>query len=687
MPAFRKLEVISSETFTSLARLEDKAVNFLTKSDFAAKHPKIASLASGAGACGVISFIQSSSSDRIGLSLQSAGVGIAAALATYVTVRSRHIVMKHGIDPRKFDKLDEESLTEKVRREHSRLVRAVANHPRTSALMATLTPFLFLHYSSGVWLLPIEKTTIELTLGAGVYLGIRLMATSLRNLSYSKKGRSSFFGELSGIFARLSDTKPFSKLVSANYKARLLDLAVGHYKSIAEADPSMSSKLDLATAYLEAGRMEEGLLSMKEATESPTAISTTYNVSKGQIQVYALASALSAIKRGTANQSDYVRSALALDSIGERGQKLKTIDDFSERFHGIDSQINAAILLETVNEPEKAKDCWNRVVLAVFSQPQLKVLPVSEHGVHNVRRYGPTPLIAGTFVFKEAYDRESHEFEKHLIHRVRALPKNSYYALPQVVSEFSHRNGGTRYDLVLRYIEGQSPAEMQQASTLTKGNLLSIVSYLAWIHKNVRPESSRKGRINLDAKLEQILQNPHLAIPEDLAAGIKASIGLIIERQNSSPFVFAKDPHPAQWRFGRDYLAALDWEDMGSTSLFVDSAKFYIHPDITFSEDALDAIHGEASALYRDSLFGDDSEFRTRLLDATLFQALSFVSAWSVPQMKHMRGKRAAALAGTSQAFSMIRRNHPAHYRMNRLSYDGLESCFKEVTGLLMRSS
>ncbi len=488
--------------------------------------------------------------------------------------------------------------------------------------------------------------------------------------------------------AFMNALKPISSMVTFTAAVRewiaiLASKATGnkqlHIKAL-ESDsrnfPSAQTKMELADAYFNAGKLDEGLLQAKEVMEQKTDLLPSFTPRAGRKKIEAIAQAHKAIRTGKASHADYIEFSRSCHAIGETGKAEQTIMKMAQRFPSIESDILSAMFLDASGNKQKAESYWNSAVTAIFSKPELKVLPVSEQGAHNVRRYGPAPMIASTFVFKGADSYEQHEFEKRTIQGVRQSLKSSFYALPQVVAEFAHKNGGVKYELVLRYLEGQSPSEMQQAGTLSSKHVLSIIDYLSWIHKSVKPELSRKGRINMDAKLEQIVNNRHLCLPELLADSIKANIVFIVEEQKDSPHVFAKDPHPAQWRFGRDYLAALDWEDMGATSLFIDSAKFYIHPDILFTEDTLDAVHGEAAALYRDGLFASDSAFRKRLLDAMLFQALSFASAWSFPEMSHMRAKRGVAIGKTFPVFEMIRRSHGNHYGQNRLSYDALENDF-----------
>lgn len=652
-----ELERIVSKAFESIAKAEDKIVNSAYASRFAIRHPAIAGFTGGAGLAGVIAYIDSQAfplGARLGLDIYTLAIPVAVVgtgFFLYDLAKQHKEVADAGLPVERFYEL---SGRKGNQRKAALLLSAVS-----------LAAFSGYAYRSG---LPLETLArLDAVAAPVLYLCARAFTNA---------------------FKPISDSASFRAAI-AEWLAILASKATGnrqlHIKSLendARNFPSAQTKMELAEAYLNSGRLDDGLLQAKEAMEQKTDLLPLFLPRAGRKMIEAAAMAHKAMRTGKASHADYIGFSRSCQAIGETEKAEKSIRQMVQKFPSIESDILAAMFLNA-NGSEEAAFYWNSAVSAILSKPEMKVLPVSEQGVHNVRRYGPAPMIASTFVFKGADSYEQHEFEKRMIPRVRQILKSSSYALPQVVAEFAHKNGGVKYELVLRYLEGQSPSEMQQAGTLEQKHILSIVDYLSWIHKNVEPESSGKGRINLDEKLEQIIHNPHLGLPEALADSIKASIGFITEKQKDSPYVFAKDPHPAQWRFGKDYLAALDWEDMGATSLFVDSAKLYMHPDILFTEDSLDAVHGEASALYCDKLFGNDSEFRARMLDAMLFQALSFASAWSMPGMSHMRGKRAAALEGTEKIFGMIKQNHGSHYGLNKPSYDALENDFNILRELM----
>ena len=107
-------------------------------------------------------------------------------------------------------------------------------------------------------------------------------------------------------------------------------------------------------------------------------------------------------------------------------------------------------------------------------------------------------------------------------------------------------------------------------------------------------------------------------------------------------------------------------------------------PTLVIDAELMDRLHGEAAKLYdANDLFKNDSEFRIRMLDAMIYQTLSFISAWGSPGMEHLKDRRVGALDSAGEAFRMIKTNHEQHYRSNRRDYDTLEDSFREARELL----
>ncbi len=654
----QSLDKIVSKAFDALSRAEGKLVTSVYSSKFAIRHPVAAGVIGGAGLAGAVAYLYSQVlpfGGRLEPNIYVLAIPVAVAgsgLMAYDRASQRREVSDAGLPVEKFYGLNKNNASQKAAAFF--LAAALAG---ASNLYA---------YHSGLSVETLAK--LDAALVPALYLAARSFTNALKPISSA----ASFKAAITEAFTSLASK------ATGNWQIHISSL-----ESNARNLPSAQTKMELAEACLELGMLDKGLIHAKDAIEQKTDLIDTFAPQAGTKKLAVAARTHKAIRTGKANHSDYIEFSRSCHAIGETELAGKTIDEMAQKFPSIGSDILAAISLETYGRIEEAAAYWNSAVSAIFSKPELKVLPVSEQGVHNVRRYGPTPIIANTFIFKQAESYDEVKFAKYgnsLLRRL--LGDQSYRTVPRLIADFAHGNGSTGYELAFLVLQGQSPVEMRHSGTLSHSQVVSIIEYLAWIHQNVSPETSRKGRVNLEGKLGQILENGHFALPAQIRERVKANISFIVEYQKESPYVFAKDPHPEQWRFGKDYLAALDWDDMGSTPLFIDSSKFYIHPRMPFGVDELDIFHGDAAVAYK-KLFSNDSEFRKRLLSAMILQALSFASAWSVPQMKHMRGKRAAALEGASQAFSMIRMNHPAHYSSNRLSYDGLESDFKRAREIL----
>ena len=650
------LEEIVRSSISRVSRAEDRIVNFAYASGFAMNHSLLASLAAGSAVFSLLAAPDAiAAADR---PLQGTGYRLAASLMfpsvlagltgayVYRLAKSHKSLNDVGLST---EKIYESAKNDGVRDAVVRIGGAAA-------------------VTSGL-------------LGLGNFMGSmrEIPGETLAELSVA--GAPIIYGSARRIINDLSA----SKMPVAD-RARLLfsgltgngGMMADALEKIAAAEPSFENMAAFSDACLRQGMLDEGVIRLRDALQASRASGI-----RATRKIWETAAAYSAIESPEKTHADYLYVAGTAQSIGVPETAKGIVRRMAVELPGIESDILAAMFLEADGDP-KAGYYWNSAAAAVFRDERLQVYPVSEQGIHNTRRYGPTPIIAGTFVFKESKTYGELEFEKSALSYVSSIVPEPYFTVPRVIAEFTHRNGEVRHDLVLRYLDGMSPPEMQRNGTLTQENFLSIITYLAWIHGNVPPDFSRKGPVNFDAKSSQILANPRLGLPSRIRENIETHIYSILSEQKQSPFVIGKDPHPAQWRFGRDYLAALDWEDMGTTSMFVDGAKFYVHPDLTICADLMDSLHGEAAKLYEaNGLFRKDSEFRIRLLDAMIYQTLSFISAWSNPGMEHVKDRRAETLASAGEIFRLIKGNHAQHYRLNRPDYDALEDSFREARELL----
>ena len=653
----RSLEEIVRSCISSISRAEDYVVNFAYASEFAVNHPLISSLAVGGAIFSLMAVpdaVAAASGGRVlnysvasSLAVPSAMAGLTGAYV-YRLAKSHRLLHDAG--------LSTEKIYQKSRYNDSR--NSVL---RIGGAAAVTSGVLTLGNSMGNMRETPAETLAQLSIAATpvIYGSARRVINDMvtSKISVADRARLLFSG-LTGNKRMMTDM----------------------FRKLAAAEPSFENVTALSDAYIREGMLDEGVIELRNALQIKEAGNSGMRATG---KIWATAAALNAIESREKTHADYVYAAGTAQYVDSSRIAKETIRRLTVDIPGIESDILGAMFLEAGGDPE-AYDYWNSAAAAVFSDQRLKVYPVSEQGIHNTRRYGPTPIIAGTFVFKGSREFDEMAFEKSVLSYVSSIADDPYFIVPQVIAEFTHSNGGVTHDLILRYLEGMSPSEMQRKGMLTQENLFSIITYLAWIHKNVPAELSRKGPVDFDGKRSQIMSNPNLGLPYRIRENIGTRIQSILSGQKQSPFVIGKDPHPAQWRFGKDYLAALDWEDMGATSMFVDGAKFYVHPDLVMGADILDPLHGEAAKLYdANGLFKNDSEFRIRLLDAMIYQTLSFISAWSSPGMEHLKDRRAGVLHSAGEAFRMIKTNHEQHYRLNRRDYDALENSFREVRELL----
>ena len=548
----RSLEEMVRSSISSISRAEDRVVNFVYASEFAVNHPLISSLAAGGAIFSLlaVSDVVAAANGRQAinyvvapsLAVHSVMAGLTGAYV-YRLAKSHRVLHNAGLSTRKIY-------------QNARYNNARNSVLRIGGAAAATSGMLALGNSLGDMREIPAETLAKLSIAATpvIYGSARRVINDLATSKISVADRVRL------LFSGLTGNKK---------------IMTGVFRKLAAAEPSFENVTALSDAYIREGMLDEGVIELCKALQVKEAGSSGIRATG---KIWATAAAFNAIESREKTHADYIYAAGTAQYNDSSRIAKETIRRLTVDVPGIESDILAAMFLEAGGDPE-AYGYWNSAAAAVFSDQRLKVYPVSEQGIHNTRRYGPTPIIAGTFVFKESRDYGEMEFEKSALSYVSSIADDPYFIVPQVIAEFTHSNGGVTYDLVLRYLEGMSPSEMQREGMLTQENLFSIITYLAWIHKNVPAEISRKGPVDFYGKSSQILSNPNLGLHSRIKENIGTRIQSILSGQKQSPFVIGKDPHPAQWRFGKDYLAALDWEDLGSTSMFVDGAKFYVHPD------------------------------------------------------------------------------------------------------------
>lgn len=335
------------------------------------------------------------------------------------------------------------------------------------------------------------------------------------------------------------------------------------------------------------------------------------------------------------------------------------------------SALSALWLSEAFGRKEAAKAYWMDSALRLVSDDSAIVLPVGE-GVNHVYRIGGE-FMRSVLIFKEQ-PLSAREDERRVLAYVASLPKEAKYTQPNEVAAFTYQKGSPRHALVLQYVDGKTLLEKAREGAVSYGDLLAVIDYASFLYRNLPLSLSQSGKIYLKSKLESIVDNPSLGLEADLRERIKRHAEFIADDLTGYDII-ALDPHAGNWHFGEDgRTSKLDYS-AAKDSLFRDLSKLFAHPELQIKDDDTCSLQGEAfERCSRDCFMPlGESDFRRLHLEGMLFQALSFASAWSVPEMSHMRGKREAVLAGASQAFKLLRSNH---YGNNKLSYGALESDF-----------
>jgi hypothetical protein len=656
---FKGLETVVSKAIASVTRIEDRAVNSYLRSDFSANHPTLSSFVETAliaAAFNSLQFVfppETTLEQRLFIGSGGALAGLFAAKANHMWAKRRNILKRQGINPRRFDKLDDEALDARV--ESGRGVpNYILERPRrvaAAAVAALLAPANY-HLSQ---FYPLHQLIIpDIVMGASLYLSSRSMLMPLKkwfNASAIKSVKNTVLAALAYFAANKTGSK------------RLSSLAISQAEKAAERQPSVETKLDLGTYLLEAGSIDTGLVQIKQAMEQKEEMPEVYKTVRGSLHLAESAHSFSAIESGTAHPGNYATIARAMHAIGEKERMLREIENMQTKFPEMDSKslgIITALLLEVVNEKELARKRLIELAQAVYSDQNARREVMGEPGVHGVWTV-ESPMLSEIFAFKPYKIRPDREFEVRAVAYADSV-KESRLRVPQVIWEFDRRNGTTIYDLLMRYDKGQSIIQMHENRTLRDDSLLMANDSMAWLHSSIPSELSAKGKVDLYGKLEQRLRNPNFRLPENLIESMLKHFQPLIERQQEAPFAFAGDFFHGKWLFG-DYLTILDWEDKGVTSIFEDGAKFYIDPHMSFEAETVDKLLGSASASYNArGLFRNDSEFRMLQLEAMLLQAIFSASIWSDSEMGHMRDCRLQVINGAAKTFEMLGQNHSQHY-------------------------
>jgi hypothetical protein len=454
-----------------------------------------------------------------------------------------------------------------------------------------------------------------------------------------------------------------------------------HLEAAVLSNPSKLSRMFLANAYLDAGRLDEALAELRRSFEEATD-PLIYSKYSPAPWIYAVATAFTNIRRAKDTLVDYVVLSTVHQLADDSDGLSSAIENMRSRFPGIHSEILSALAFERLS-PSQATIFWRSAVDKAVTDSSLLVQSFGE-GINDVYRYGPSEFISSTFVFKRKQIEMERAHEQRVLtslhSQLDAETVETYRAVPDVLFTSEHRNGGVSYDLVLRYFEGQDYPELRRQGKLTRDDLFKAVDFLFWIYSHTSPDWSSRGAVDFPSKLDNIFYG--LQLPPALADSFASQKGLLLGFMNSdSPPVLAKDPHPYQWRKGNRQLMALDFDDMGVTNLFVDISKFLVHSKLPLSADELDDLmsfsyqRATEYGLYRSS----EASFREHLLHAMLYQPLSFASAWGVPKLEHMRIERAPTLATADITLDLLAQNHGRSGN----GYASLRSSFEEAKGLL----
>lgn len=680
----KKLEDI----LNSVTMAETKAVNFFFTSDFAMEHSAVSSATFGVATTAAFSAVMYDFGIYITplLSFLWAITGI----SNYIYIRPRTVLYKNRVNIKAFDKLDRQPAAEPVNdsRFPRNIIDTILTHPRSAAAfgvgisLAYVSYNTFLEYSryseysrlleySGLDNLPAFKHPIILfnefvAMPSFIYFTLRGIISKSKRFLHSKAPKAHsklIFAYIASFAADKLKIKP-----SGQFMARAIE------DELRQNQADAVLRFDLGEAYFKSGRNLEALIEMRRALDEwkePEMV-------LGFDSIFGAASHLNIISKRMAQPSDYIRLVMILSQVGEREKAMHFFDEYESKFPGIHNDINRALLLQTIKETERAQLFWRRALDGIYSQESLRILPTGE-GVHFSGRFDADEMLASTLFVKRVFQREA-DYEARLISEVNGRNSNPAYNVPQVVGSVPY---GSNVDLVLRYIKGVTLASMGH-DAVAYGKTIDSLSFTSWFHRNVSPELSEVGVIDMQRKFSKIVGR--LGFNGNAVPFLDAVGSVIDDLEANDLHVLAKDGHPYQFIISSDSIAPVDYDDKGVDLLSRDVAKALVHPDLPVSKDRLPQLVSDAARVYRDEGMVDDMQRQELLfLKGMLLQPLSYCDAWSVPELVKMSGRRGAAIERAFVALDVLRQSHGDDFAFNSINYARIRDGYMRLDESLLK--
>ncbi len=636
-------------------------------------HPKAVGLASAPVTFFSVYALLNSSVSSVRGTLLAPTLSVLASLASYYKItdyfNQRKVRNELGIEEREFERLDE-NVVSAVPEKKGNLVQRVWNsfllHPKSYAVALGVAFTTYTGVKVGILHYALEHIANG-TFGRFLLNATAYNAGFLAISSYISYLALRCLQPVASTYDAPTFFRLFPALFASNkIKIRLLSEQI-------KKKPSRFLKLTLAHNLLKQNEIDAACQQLKETLSAPNEpFFKTRKLSHTVKSVFA--ETYQAFAKKETDIQAGISLAWILNDIGHHETADNVLCRLTKAANSAEASALAAMWLDAFGRKESAEGYWQDSALRLVSDDSAVVLPVGE-GVNHVYRIGGK-FMRDLIIIKEQ-PLSAMEDERRVLAYAASIPKETKYTQPDELAAFTYQKGSAKHALVLRLMTGKTLLEKARDGTASYDDLLTVTDYASLLHRNLPLSLSSAGKVNLKHKLEAIVSNPYFGIGEDLQKSIMRNAEFMAEDLNGYE-VISLDNHAGNWHFGEDKRTSkLDFTS-AKDSLFRDLAKLFAHPELPIKDDHVCSLQREAFNRYAGTSFMPvgENDFRKLHLQGILFQELSFASAWSVPEMSHMRAKRGSVIEGAFPIFGMIKQNHSAHYSLNKSSYDALKNDF-----------
>ena len=461
-------------------------------------------------------------------------------------------------------------------------------------------------------------------------------------------------------------------------------------KEMLEKYPSRQTALNLANEEIKRHNLEDAVRHIKQASKLPK--EPFYpNMSESDFLFLHVEGLHGDWKKNKKNAVKALALATYASNFGSREAAAGILRQTAEEEGSAEtSAIMAWWAGEAIGMPEESEIHWRDAFVRMHASPSYASQQVGEEvrGVNNVYQMGPEFIREDTILKEQS--RYQTDFESKMLRFIEEqVPKDPSNSVPRELSRFSYENESARHVLVMAYTPGPNLFQKIEADSGLE-DALRVTEYLATLHRHIPPEMSSLGTVDLKEKMRKAAANPALGMPEKEQESALRHLEFMLDRLQGKGQVLAQDAHGGQWLFPKELLIKVDHNDSGIDTLFRDLAKRDAHPKMNrllFNGSAsFHALQNETYRIYKDKgLAGkDEKDFRLLHLQAMLAQALSFASAWSAREMKHMHDLRTPALeTAAGNVMEVLRSDHAREYASNRKNYQEIESAFRRQCEIL----